>query len=275
MNKMININATRLRELMASKHERDYSLIDVRQEKEYNTEHIPGAQLIPLGNLASELPKLPEDGDVIFYCRSGHRSRAAALFFEENKAFAGTIYNLQGGILDWNHLTLPDFPNLKVFSPEGGEEVVYYQAMDLERGAYHYYSEVAKRFPDAAFTPIIKRLAHAAEEYARLIYNLYTEEISGAPPFEELYASLPGEVIEGGHSLSTLRKLVDEFGEDPCVDIVELAIGIEFSAYDLYRNMAERFEKKSNLNKTFLSIAQAEKEHMRLAASMLTLCQPT
>ena len=274
MSNFINISADRLRNLMSGKHEREYSLIDVRQKNEYSAEHIPGAQLIPLGDLADNLPELPDSGDVIFYCRSGHRSRAAALFFEENSNFSGTIYNLQGGILAWNHLTLPDFPNLKVFSPDGGAEVVYYQAMDLEKGAFHYYSEVEKRYPESPFTPTISRLAKAEEEHARLIYSFYKKEIPDAPSFQELYSSMPGEIIEGGHSLTTLRELLDRMGSEPCVDIVELAIGIEFSAYDLYKSMAATVKDDDNLKKSFLSIAQAEKEHMKLAATMLNLCSP-
>lgn len=47
---------------------------------------------------------------------------------------------------------------------------------------------------------------------------------------------------------------------------------IEYAAYDLYRNMTDFF-KDDTLRDAFLSIAQAEKEHMRIAAEALGGCQ--
>jgi rubrerythrin len=51
-----------------------------------------------------------------------------------------------------------------------------------------------------------------------------------------------------------------------------MAISIEYAAYDLYRNMADFF-KDDTLRDAFLSIAQAEKEHMRIAAEALGCCR--
>ena len=144
--------------------------------------------------------------------------------------------------------------------------------MDLERGAEHFYSEVLTRHREEGFSRFIDLLARAEEGHARLIYAFYRQEQPDARPFEELYGSLPGEVLEGGHSLETVRKLLDNPGEDPCLDIVEMAISIEYAAYDLYRNMANRFAE-TRIREAFLSIAQAEKEHMRIAAEALQFCE--
>jgi len=144
--------------------------------------------------------------------------------------------------------------------------------MDLERGAEHFYSEVLARHREEGFSRFIDLLARAEEGHARLIYTFYRQEVPEAPPFEELYGSLPGEVMEGGQSVETIRKMLDDFGDEPCVDIVEMAISIEYAAYDLYRNMADRFTE-SRMKDAFLSIAQAEKEHMRLAGEALQLCE--
>jgi rubrerythrin len=47
--------------------------------------------------------------------------------------------------------------------------------------------------------------------------------------------------------------------------VIDLAMAIEYSAYDLYRTMAEQAEN-AEASSTFLSIAQAEKAHMRTLA---------
>jgi len=84
-------------------------LLDVREEAEFHGElgHIPGARLIPLGELperAKELSVLKER-EIIAICRVGQRSTTAAailtgLGFER-------VWNMKGGMLDWNEAHLP------------------------------------------------------------------------------------------------------------------------------------------------------------------------
>ena len=49
--------------------EKDYLLIDVRQESEYELGHIPGAKLMPLAEVETRLFSLPAERDLIFYCQ--------------------------------------------------------------------------------------------------------------------------------------------------------------------------------------------------------------
>lgn len=142
----------------------------------------------------------------------------------------------------------------------------------MERGAYHFYREVLARHKEQEFARFIDLLARAEEGHARLIYHYYQQEDPQAPPFDDLYASLPGEVLEGGQSLHAMRQMLGAVTENTCLDIIEMALSIEYAAYDLYRNMADYFAG-SSMEESFLAIAQAEKEHMRIAAEALTLCQ--
>lgn len=48
-------------------------MLDVRQPSEYAEGHIPGAENVPLRDLASMLEVIPDDMTVISYCKSGHR----------------------------------------------------------------------------------------------------------------------------------------------------------------------------------------------------------
>jgi len=161
---------------------------------------------------------------------------------------------------------------MRVFSLQGNPADIFLQAMDLECGAELFYTEVLARHPEEGFARFIDLLARAEEGHARQIYAFYKQEQPEAVPFAELYASLPGEVIEGGQSLEAMKRMLDAPGDEPCLDIVEMAITIEYAAYDLYRNMADYFTEPK-MTEAFLAIAQAEKEHMRIAGEALQLCE--
>ena len=79
----------------------DVIVLDVREQEEYDSGHIPGAVLLLLGAIDGEsaaevIPK--KDAAVLVYCRSGSRSKRAA------KALAELgytdVYEF-GGIMTW------------------------------------------------------------------------------------------------------------------------------------------------------------------------------
>ena len=76
-------------------------VVDVRTTEEYNEGHIPNAISIPLETIEKEAEaKLKNKDDLILvYCRSGRRSREAALKLIE-KGYTNVIDF--GGIQDWN-----------------------------------------------------------------------------------------------------------------------------------------------------------------------------
>ena len=76
-------------------------VVDVRTLEEYNEGHIPNAVSIPLETIENEAEaKLKNKDDLILvYCRSGRRSREAALKLIE-KGYTNVIDF--GGIKDWN-----------------------------------------------------------------------------------------------------------------------------------------------------------------------------
>jgi len=45
----------------------DVTFLDVRQPKEYEGGHLPGAKLIPLGNLEGRLAELDKEKPIIIY----------------------------------------------------------------------------------------------------------------------------------------------------------------------------------------------------------------
>ena len=56
---------------------RGLTLIDVRSAQEFAAGHLPGAINIPLDQIGTRAGELPADGDIVFYCQSGTRSRLA------------------------------------------------------------------------------------------------------------------------------------------------------------------------------------------------------
>lgn len=78
---------------------KDFQLIDVREQFEYETANI-GGELIPLGNILLESDKISKDKTVVIHCRSGARSAAAIMQLEQQNGFTN-LYNLKGGILAW------------------------------------------------------------------------------------------------------------------------------------------------------------------------------
>ena len=74
-----NVKPEELRHFQQGHKEKEYQLIDVRQPDEYTEGHIPGALLLPLDDLEDRVSDLPQEQDIVFYCRSGARSQAAAI----------------------------------------------------------------------------------------------------------------------------------------------------------------------------------------------------
>ena len=76
-------------------------ILDVREQDEYDSGHIPGAVLLPVGSIdettAAEV--IPEkDSTVLVYCRSGNRSKTASSTLAE--LGYTSIYEF-GGINTW------------------------------------------------------------------------------------------------------------------------------------------------------------------------------
>ena len=80
-------------------------VLDVREQDEYDSGHIPGAVLLPVGTISEDTAAavIPaKDSVVLVYCRSGNRSKTAS------SALAGLGYTGVcefGGINTWPYET--------------------------------------------------------------------------------------------------------------------------------------------------------------------------
>ena len=82
-------------------------ILDVREQDEYDSGHIPGAVLLPVGTIddTTAAQVIPEkDSTVLVYCRSGNRSKTASAALAD--LGYTNIYEL-GGINTWPYDTEP------------------------------------------------------------------------------------------------------------------------------------------------------------------------
>ena len=82
--------------------------VDVRELDEFSVGHIPGAKLLPLGQVLSRAAEVLPDKDAawLIYCRTGRRS-ADAVQKLESLGYTN-LYDL-GGILSWPYEIEGDF----------------------------------------------------------------------------------------------------------------------------------------------------------------------
>jgi len=73
-------------------------LIDVRTPEEFASGYIEGAVNIPLDQISNRLSEIPQDQQVVLYCRSGNRSNQAASILRS--AGYSNILDL-GGVIAW------------------------------------------------------------------------------------------------------------------------------------------------------------------------------
>ena len=57
----------KVRQFLKEKNPEEYNLVDVRTPKEYEGGHLPGARLIPVGELANRLSELDHNKPTIVY----------------------------------------------------------------------------------------------------------------------------------------------------------------------------------------------------------------
>lgn len=87
----------------------DIQLIDVRQPDEHAFAKIPGAKLIPLGDILRRMDEIDPNRETIVHCKMGGRS-AKAIEVLQRAGFKGDLKNMKGGITAWSNEVDPKVP---------------------------------------------------------------------------------------------------------------------------------------------------------------------
>jgi len=86
----------------------NFVLIDVREPHEYKIASIPGAKLVPLGEVPKRLDEFDKNADIVIHCKSGMRSAKACGILKQ--AGFQHVRNMKGGILAWSDQVDPGVP---------------------------------------------------------------------------------------------------------------------------------------------------------------------
>jgi sulfur-carrier protein adenylyltransferase/sulfurtransferase len=140
VDEITSIPAGEIKSILDKDKTGEFLLLDVRQPVEYEAGHIPGAMLIPLGELEARQAELDRSKKIIVYCRSGHRSMAAAIALC-GLGFKG-VHQLNGGILNWPYETITGIPKARpeLITGTASSKDILMLAIKLERGSFDFYT---------------------------------------------------------------------------------------------------------------------------------------
>jgi len=84
-------------------------LLDVRESWEFQTAHLPGSLLMPMGEVTSRAhTELDPDAHIVVLCHHGQRSLSVAMWLR-NQGF-DHAQSLAGGIDEWSRTIDPQIP---------------------------------------------------------------------------------------------------------------------------------------------------------------------
>jgi hydroxyacylglutathione hydrolase len=92
-------------DLRARMQRGDVQVVDVRDAAEWNAGHLPGAQHIPLAQLAERAGELPRDRAIVVQCQGGLRSMIGSSVLQARGV--ARVLDLDGGFAEWTASGLP------------------------------------------------------------------------------------------------------------------------------------------------------------------------
>lgn len=262
-----SIDAEEAKKFMAEHKEGAYSLLDVRQPGEYETEHIPGAKLIPLPGLKDGLSQLDKHKPVIAYCAIGGRSLAAAqllsaLGFKE-------IYNLQGGIKAWQGQKAvgPQELNLELVRGDETAAEMIALAYGMEMGLGVFYQNMIETSQDDELKALFSKLADIEANHKKRLFELLTEIDPGGKDVEAYEADIRPTILEGGFQLDDFMKKNESFLHT-VPEVLDLAMMLETQALDLYLRFANKSTNSQSQDVLF-KLADEENSHLEALGQLV------
>ena len=262
------MSVDQVREYLDGHRPDDYTLLDVRQQWEYEEGHLPGARLIPLTELPDRMGEVPGDRPVVAYCASGGRSMAASTLLE-GQGFT-EIINMVGGIMAWNGYEAfgPMELGMVVFTGAETPREIVLKAYAMEGSLQEFYVLRADLAETEERIELFMELAGYEDRHKDVLLELYsrlTGETVGHDEFERMALKAAQGLGEGGIDIAAF---LDEHGEafDGDHGVFQFAAMVEAQALDYYLRCAARAEK-DDARDTFQLLAREEKAHLRLLGS--------
>ncbi len=242
-----------------------YTLLDVRQHGEYETEHLPGAKLIPLPELDQARKTIDPTKPTLVYCAVGGRSRVAAQLLS-GKGF-DKVYNLSGGIKAWNGLKAagPQELNLNLITGEESPTEIIAIGWQMEDSLGHFYRSAIRKTSDAEVIDLLTKLARVEEKHKSDLESLSPDPIDA----RQIQTAHLGKIMEGGFNSETLMQS-NQHLLDSLSDVLELALMLETQAMDLYLRFADKSENPGT-REVLYKIAAEEKAHLAALGKLYDL----
>jgi rhodanese-related sulfurtransferase/rubrerythrin len=266
---MQGLEADQLEQLIARTGEKKFLIVDVRKEKEFRLDHIPGAINIPLAEIEF-YPFASDTRTFVFYCRRGVRSKVAAILAMEVGVKTENIFHLTGGMMAYCGEILLDIPRVAHFPSQMTLVEVMEKSINFEKGAFLFYDGIKQRFEGTDLYPVIEKMCRAEVDHGKIIFKMLDAQKPSSLAFKPYFDRCSGDILEGGKSLGEINRFLDGISPENSVDILEFAIELEFCAYDLYKTMAEN-SKVPGIKEMFFILAQAEKKHLSIMIKSLEL----
>lgn len=268
------ISPDQLDALIRQGREKTFVIIDVRTPREYALDHIPGAVNIPVSGIDTHDLILNPCDRIVFYCRNGMRSKVAAFIAAEAGVPDNRIFNLTGGMAGYTGEILLDMPQLEILSGTMSLDELLKTSMNLEKGAYLFYEKAAPLFEGTLVHPVMVKMADAEVGHARKIFKVLDrlDRLNrGRLSFEREFQTCRGDILEGGQNRSDMQAFLGRITDENRIEVLEFALDMEFSAYDLYKNRALTLTEPQ-AKTLFISLVQAEKKHISDMIRCIDIC---
>ena len=262
-----SITADQTREYIKTHKEGSFTILDVRQPNEYEQEHLPGARLIPLPDLADSLKQLDPEKPLIIYCAKGGRSQVACKLLS-GQGFK-LVYNLAGGISAWNGLTAagPQELHLAFLKEGAGAERMILLAYRMEDALRLFYLEAQTKTRDRELVTVFSNMASVEEKHKHSIIEICIKMgLISARDVPDITSARMNTIIEGGFDTDEFFRQNEEHLKTIRGSLA-LAMMVETQSLDLYLRLAGAVS--DNTAKEFLlTMADMEKEHLSYMAKL-------
>lgn len=260
------IDAEQAKKIMQELPEGGYTLLDVRQPSEYEEEHLPGAKLIPLGQLGDSLDEIDKDKPVIAYCAIGGRSRVAAQLL--NGYGFSEVYNLKGGIKAWqgHKASGPEELNLDLVRGDETPTEIAALAIGMEESLKQFYQTLLAKAQDPDVQQLFTKMVEVSELHKQKFIDFYQTAEPGKN-VAALLAEVKTDIMEGGFKVDEFIRQ-NEPHMQTLLGALDIAMMLETQALDLYGRFAERTEVETTKNFLY-QVAQEEKVHLNMLGRLL------
>jgi len=229
-----------------------YQLLDVRQPKEYQQGHLPGALLIPLKELLTRTGELDQTLPILVYCRSGNRSKAACQFLS-GRGFE-QVFNITGGILRWNGITL-DGPETKgmAFFVDGDFSDAFQMAFRMEQGLKEFYLALTEFVTPQEQKDLLKRMASFEDGHMAMLLHQYQGHTA---PETDGELSLAEGAVPRDRIIAAYKDQINAIE-----DIIHIGMMFETQAFDLYSRLARQTDNPEK-RAFYRQMAREEQSHL-------------